>query len=99
MSVISIKPLPTDYWKDKDQAALNAALQAEGSIVRALGLVLFNAINAQNLVVLDAVNELRVKALLPPYNVNQFRTALDAKQGQPFYTMEEFLAALQAQMR
>ena len=89
-----------------DLAALNAALTAEGSVVRALGLVLFDAINQQNLVTLDAVNELRstIRALspttqLPNYTVAQFKAALVAKGKTPFYTMDEFVGALQALMR
>ena len=82
-----------------DSKNLNAALVEPGSVVRALGLVLFDTINRQNLVTLDAVNELRVKAALQPYTVAQFKAALAAKQGQVFYTMAEFLDALQAQMR
>lgn len=82
-----------------DQATLNAALMEEGSVVRALGLTLFHTINAQNLVVLDAVNELRQVAGLPPYSVADFRAATSAKQGQSFYTMDEFLNVLQSHMR
>ena len=89
-----------------DQATLNAALVAEGSVVRALGLVLFDAINQQNLVTLDAVNELRttIRTLspttqLPNYTVAQFKAALVAKGKTPFYTMDEFVGALQALMR
>lgn len=53
-----------------DTAALNAALIEPGSIVRALGLVMF-----------AEINKLRVK------------------NGDPAYTMNQFKAALQAQMR
>jgi len=97
-SWVYVEPPPVDLGAE-DQARLNAALTAEGSVVRALGLVLFEAINAQNLVTLDAVNELRDFAGLPLYSVNDFRQALAAKAGQDFYTMQEFLDALQAQMR
>jgi hypothetical protein len=83
----------------EDQARLNAALVEEGSVVRALGLVLLNTMNAQNIVTMNAVNELRTKASLPAYTVAQFKAALSAQQGVPFYTMAEFLAALQAKMR
>lgn len=84
-----------------DQKTLNDALTAEGSIVRSLGLVLFQAINQQNLVVLDTVNTIRGK-LVPPlaaFTVADFKAALAAKGDTAFYTMPEFLAALQAKMR
>jgi hypothetical protein len=53
-----------------DQNALNTALAEPGSVVRALGLVMF-----------AEINKLRVK------------------NGDPAYTMQQFLNALQAQMR
>jgi hypothetical protein len=53
-----------------DMAALNAALTEPGSVVRALGLVMF-----------AEVNKLRVK------------------NGDPAYTMPQFVTALKAQMR
>lgn len=53
-----------------DTAALNAALTAPGSVMRALGLVVFMEIN-----------KLRVK------------------NGDPAYTMAQFIAALKAQIR
>lgn len=53
-----------------DTASLNAALTASGSVVRALGLVMF-----------AEINKLRIK------------------NGDPAYTMAQFLAALKAQMR
>ena len=82
-----------------DQETLNNAHIQDGSVVRAPGLTLFDAINAQNLVVLDTVNELRVIAGKPVYTVAQFRSALIAKQGKPFYTLDEFTATLKAKMR
>ncbi|MCA0279070.1 MAG: hypothetical protein LCH86_24000 [Proteobacteria bacterium] len=89
-----------------DMAALNTTLTSDGSVVRALGLVLFDAINQQNLVTLDAVNELRttIRTLSPAtqlsnYSVAQFKAALVAKGKTPFYTMDEFVGALQALMR
>lgn len=51
-----------------DADALNAALAAPGSVVRALGLVMF-----------DAVNALRVKTGDPAYTMQQFLDALKAK--------------------
>lgn len=62
--------LPANQQSVDDQAALNAALTAQGSIVRALGLVMF-----------AEINKLRVK------------------NGDPAYTLAQFVAALQAQMR
>lgn len=51
-----------------DQAKLNAALVEPGSVVRALGLVTF-----------DAVNALRIKTGDPAYTMQQFLDALKAK--------------------
>lgn len=51
-----------------DQAALNAALSAQGSVVRALALVL-----------LQEINTLRVKTGLAAYTQAQLLTALLAK--------------------
>jgi hypothetical protein len=62
-------PSPADLGP-LDQAALNAALAAPGSVVRALGLVIF-----------AEINKLRVK------------------DGDPVYTMAQFVTALKAQMR
>jgi len=56
-----------------DAAALNAALIAEGSVFRALGLVLF-----------DEINKMRTNPITTP---------------RPAYTMQQFLEALQANMR
>lgn len=50
-----------------DTATLNAALTEPGSIVRALGLVMFTEIN-----------KLRVKAGLGAYTMDQFTSALKA---------------------
>lgn len=63
-------PVLTYDYTAIDQATLNAALVAPGSVVRALGLVMFTAVNA-----------LRVKT------------------GDPAYTMQQFLSALEAEMR
>ena len=60
-------PPPPDY-PVLDQAALNAMLAQEGSVVRALALVL-----------LQEINTLRVKATLTPYTQAQLVTALKAK--------------------
>lgn len=51
-----------------DQNTLNAALTAEGSVVRALALL-----------VLQEINVLRKKASLPEYTQAQLVTALKAK--------------------
>lgn len=51
-----------------DQDALNAALISEGSVVRALGLVMF-----------DEINKLRVKNGDQAYTLMQFKNALVAK--------------------
>lgn len=51
-----------------DQAALNAALVEPGSVVRALGLVMF-----------AEINKLRVKNGDPAYTLAQFKTALQAQ--------------------
>lgn len=64
-----VSPPPPDHAAI-DQSALNAALAEPGSVVRALGLVMFGEIN-----------KLRVK------------------NGDPAYTMPQFVAALKAQMR
>lgn len=51
-----------------DQESLNNALTAPGSVVRALGLVMF-----------DEINKLRVKNGDPAYTMTQFKNALIAK--------------------
>lgn len=51
-----------------DTATINAALMQEGSIVRALGLVIF-----------DEINKLRVKNGDAAYTLAQFQAALKAK--------------------
>lgn len=51
-----------------DQDALNQALAAPGSVVRALGLVMF-----------AEINKLRVKSGDPAYTLAQFKTALLAQ--------------------
>lgn len=60
-------PPPRDFTEE-DQKTLNEALMQPGSIVRALALVMF-----------DAINDLRVKDGDPPYTMEQFRNALKAK--------------------
>lgn len=60
--------LPASVLPGLDQAKLNAALIEPGSVVRALGLVMF-----------DAVNALRVKTGDPAYTMQQFLDALKAK--------------------
>ncbi len=51
-----------------DLAGMNEALAQDGSIVRALGLVLF-----------EEINRLRVQAGLTAYTMTQFKNALFAK--------------------
>lgn len=51
-----------------DQATINAALTADGSIVKALGLVIF-----------DEINKLRVLNGDPAYTLAQFQAALKLK--------------------
>ena len=58
--------LPTD--DEIDQAALNAALVEPGSVVRALGLVMF-----------AEINKLRIKTGDAAYTMPQFVAALKAK--------------------
>lgn len=60
------RPIPTD--DEIDQAALNVALVEPGSVVRALGLVMF-----------AEINKLRVKTGDPAYTMLQFTAALKAK--------------------
>lgn len=110
---VPLKPGAGYHWRDGawvfepevidypalDQSALNEALTAQGSVVRSLGLLLLDTINRQNLVTLDAVNELRTVAGLPAYSVQDFRNALASKDGIVFYSMEEFVDALGALMR
>lgn len=51
-----------------DQQTLDAALVAEGSIVRALVILTF-----------EEINKLRAQAGLAEYTLDQFKTALKAK--------------------
>lgn len=51
-----------------DTAELNAALLADGSVMRALGMVMF-----------VEINKLRVKTGDTPYTLNQFKNALIAQ--------------------
>lgn len=70
MSVIKIKPRLTPDHTKLDQGTLNDALSAEGSVVRALALV-----------VLDQINELRKP--LPAITPAKFNDALRAKMRGP----------------
>lgn len=58
---------PTVDTSSLDTAALNYALTQNGSVVRALGLVMF-----------DEINKLRVKNGDPVYTMTQFTNALKA---------------------
>lgn len=60
--------IPPVDWDAIDQQQLNEALIDEGSVVRALGLIMF-----------EEINKLRVRAGLVAYTMDQFKTALHNK--------------------
>lgn len=66
--VHTLQDAPVVDWDAQDQAELNSALAAEGSVFRALALL-----------VLQEINVLRKKAALPEYTQSQLVTALKAK--------------------
>lgn len=68
MSLITVNPAKIKTAADHDQERLNAALAEEGSVVRALALVL-----------LQELNTLRAKANLSTYSQAQLVAALKAK--------------------
>lgn len=67
-STVTITPIIPPTNTEIDTGQLNAVLAGEGSIVRALGLVMF-----------EEINKLRVRSGQVAYTMDQFKTALISK--------------------
>jgi hypothetical protein len=65
---VTINPAKIKTAAQKDQDRLNASLVEDGSVVRALGLVMF-----------AEINKLRVKGGDTAYTLTQFKNALKAQ--------------------
>lgn len=94
MSLIRIKPEPPIDHGAIDAGKLNAALTENGSIVRALALLVLDELNthsAKITAILDAADNAT--------NLATFKAAMLAITDQPQRTKQQLIGALKARMR